>query len=60
VQLLPLPWSGWQLLSEVRQYAAAIQLELELQVVAQASPEHVYGEHCVRFVGLQDPKPSQA
>ena len=57
-QALPLPWSDWQLLSELRQYAAATQVVSEAHVVAHALPEQVYGEHAVTFEGLQAPNPS--
>jgi len=45
-------------LSELRQYAEAMQLASELHVVAHALPEHVYGEHAVTFEGSQCPAPS--
>ena len=58
VQLLPLAWSGWHEVSELRQYAEAMQLLSEAHDAAQELPEHVYGEHAVTFEGSQEPNPS--
>ena len=59
VQLLPLSWSGWHEVSELLQYAEEMQLVSEAHDVAQALPEHVYGEQAVTFDGSHDPNPSQ-